>query len=559
MKVIFKTSIFFVFLVSLFLVPDFVKSAGVSPTALIVPSGAEIADLKCCQVEFLDINGDVAEDGAPFFGEYLLHTKDEFVNPYCDDLNNLKKHQPNAGQLLTWEQIDLTECGINPTPAGDNLGGKFTEFNFSATYKFDVCGLEDGGQKIMLPSAVVGGNKNYKISESDWGTFGLSGVKCIKKDFSLVCDSGITCPIGAYCNKGDEGNSCKFFPNCDGDSDCSLPSALTVGVTRPYKCESLEIDSTPIGICVFVESASNDCGCPFGLDSGITGCGSPFCISQTNETGLCSKPDVDGGIYKCTELDVGGVPATYCGESLNCWLGSREAPDGDPKSETYGKTKTYVVGDGSKSATCCVNNKCGSKIDLCLNDYVDAKTCPPGYAFDPNKKICGVGCPIDASFACKTDEDCGKKFTKPGEEYKCVNVEDYESDTIAKLNEEQLKICNTSDMGRVCKKTKSEAGGAVGGGYEGVEFEYLDVSGLSQLKTTSVPNLIGNLIKTAMGLMGSVGLVMFVYGGLLWMTAAGNSEHQKKAMNVLLWSSMGIIVILASYVIVSFVFKAFGL
>ncbi|MFH1947315.1 MAG: pilin [Candidatus Magasanikbacteria bacterium] len=85
------------------------------------------------------------------------------------------------------------------------------------------------------------------------------------------------------------------------------------------------------------------------------------------------------------------------------------------------------------------------------------------------------------------------------------------------------------------------------------------LSELNQLKSNNIPNLIGNLIKTAMGLMGSIGLVMFVYGGLLWMTAAGNSEHQKKAMNVLLWSSMGIIVILASYVIVSFVFKAFGL
>ncbi len=85
------------------------------------------------------------------------------------------------------------------------------------------------------------------------------------------------------------------------------------------------------------------------------------------------------------------------------------------------------------------------------------------------------------------------------------------------------------------------------------------ISDYKQIEANSIPDLIGGVIKTVIGVIGSIALVMFVYGGLLWMTASGNSEQQKKAMNVLLWSSLGIVAILASFVIVSFIFKAFGI
>jgi len=60
-----------------------------------------------------------------------------------------------------------------------------------------------------------------------------------------------------------------------------------------------------------------------------------------------------------------------------------------------------------------------------------------------------------------------------------------------------------------------------------------------------------------MGLIGSIALVMFVYGGVLWMTAMGNSEREKKGREVIVWSGLGVVVILISYIIVDFVFEAF--
>lgn len=88
--------------------------------------------------------------------------------------------------------------------------------------------------------------------------------------------------------------------------------------------------------------------------------------------------------------------------------------------------------------------------------------------------------------------------------------------------------------------------------------DFPDASGLNQLSSTDVKIIIGNAIKTAMGLMGSVALAMFVYGGILWMSSAGNAERSKKGMQVIVWASLGVFMILASYVIVNFIFSAFS-
>lgn len=80
---------------------------------------------------------------------------------------------------------------------------------------------------------------------------------------------------------------------------------------------------------------------------------------------------------------------------------------------------------------------------------------------------------------------------------------------------------------------------------------------LNPLAVDSVQALIGNAIKTLMGLLGSIALAMFVYGGVLWMTAMGNGEKTKKATQIIVWSSLGVLVILSSWTIVDFVFEAF--
>jgi hypothetical protein len=65
--------------------------------------------------------------------------------------------------------------------------------------------------------------------------------------------------------------------------------------------------------------------------------------------------------------------------------------------------------------------------------------------------------------------------------------------------------------------------------------------------------LIGKVISAILGLVGSLALLMFIYGGLVWMTAAGASEKVQKGKDILVWAAIGMIVIFSSYAMVRFV------
>ncbi len=59
--------------------------------------------------------------------------------------------------------------------------------------------------------------------------------------------------------------------------------------------------------------------------------------------------------------------------------------------------------------------------------------------------------------------------------------------------------------------------------------------------------LIGKVINSVLGVVGSLALLMFVYGGLVWMTSSGNQEKVKKGRDIIVWSAIGLAIIFASY------------
>lgn len=78
-------------------------------------------------------------------------------------------------------------------------------------------------------------------------------------------------------------------------------------------------------------------------------------------------------------------------------------------------------------------------------------------------------------------------------------------------------------------------------------------SSLIKLERTTV---IGNIIKSLLGLTGTVTVIMMVYGGLLWMTAAGNEKAVSKAKQIILWTAIGLVLIFSSYTILNFLFSS---
>ncbi len=76
------------------------------------------------------------------------------------------------------------------------------------------------------------------------------------------------------------------------------------------------------------------------------------------------------------------------------------------------------------------------------------------------------------------------------------------------------------------------------------------------LGKTTPQALIGKIIKAVLGIVGSLALVMFIYGGFTWMLAGGNAEKVTKGRNILVWATIGLVVIFSSYALVKFVIDA---
>lgn len=68
-----------------------------------------------------------------------------------------------------------------------------------------------------------------------------------------------------------------------------------------------------------------------------------------------------------------------------------------------------------------------------------------------------------------------------------------------------------------------------------------------------VSSLAAQIIETILGLVGVLALVMFIYGGILWMTSAGKKEQVEKGKKTLVWSVLGLALVAFSYAILQFV------
>lgn len=64
---------------------------------------------------------------------------------------------------------------------------------------------------------------------------------------------------------------------------------------------------------------------------------------------------------------------------------------------------------------------------------------------------------------------------------------------------------------------------------------------------------ISTIIKGALSLVGTIFLIISVYAGILWMTAAGNEDKVTKAKDMVTQAVIGLAVTLSAYAITAFV------
>ena len=79
---------------------------------------------------------------------------------------------------------------------------------------------------------------------------------------------------------------------------------------------------------------------------------------------------------------------------------------------------------------------------------------------------------------------------------------------------------------------------------------------------SQVDNFIRSVIQVIAGLAGLIATGFFVIGGFGYITSSGNPEHLDKAKRTLLWSGIGLAIVIAAFVvsniIVQLATNAFG-
>jgi len=72
----------------------------------------------------------------------------------------------------------------------------------------------------------------------------------------------------------------------------------------------------------------------------------------------------------------------------------------------------------------------------------------------------------------------------------------------------------------------------------------------------TLTSLIGNLIQALLTATGIIFLVLMVWAGVLYMTAAGEDDKVKKAKKMIVSALVGLIIIVGAYALTSYVVTA---
>lgn len=98
---------------------------------------------------------------------------------------------------------------------------------------------------------------------------------------------------------------------------------------------------------------------------------------------------------------------------------------------------------------------------------------------------------------------------------------------------------------------------------EGAKPEPLDAlqqgaKKLNPMKISGPTMLFSRAINIMLAFMGSIALVLYIFAGIMWMTAGGNDERVKKAKSIFVWTTLGALAMGASYMIVRTVLQRVG-
>lgn len=136
------------------------------------------------------------------------------------------------------------------------------------------------------------------------------------------------------------------------------------------------------------------------------------------------------------------------------------------------------------------------------------------------------------------------------------------ADSTCNCNNSSIKIADCATCQNLCLLNGGYISCTVNSSAEQVDPKLPSVT---QVEPQELPNPLGisdvnlfiaRVINFVLGLIGSVSLLMFVYGGLTWMTSAGSNEKIKKGRDIIVWSVIGLAIVFTAYIMVKFVIQS---
>lgn len=67
------------------------------------------------------------------------------------------------------------------------------------------------------------------------------------------------------------------------------------------------------------------------------------------------------------------------------------------------------------------------------------------------------------------------------------------------------------------------------------------------IPVTDIRLTIARIVRVALGFLGTISFLLFLYGGFIWMTSGGNDEKISEAKKILINAGIGLVIILSSY------------
>lgn len=165
------------------------------------------------------------------------------------------------------------------------------------------------------------------------------------------------------------------------------------------------------------------------------------------------------------------------------------------------------------------------------NDYCTSCGLPP-----PAANASSVGCPLGSKEIGPFHCSCGS-----GDKAVCSTF-----DTYSELKTNCAKTCGSGngpcpvDISASLKNLQKAA-------------LALNPAGFA-FGSAGVTEIVGKMIIFLMFPIGMFAMIMYIWAGFLWMTAQGNSENVSKAKTIIVWTTLGIVATMASYIIVQFIF-----